>query len=145
MGLEFSKYFVIFEIDTLEFVKLGNVEKKQKCLNYGSKMRYFGYFLTRNLTRILSYLIWAPSNFYNCKNYKKPKMSKFGKKKKKCLIWVFWGWKLKTILSYLKQTHSDLSNCRILWKNKNPKFGTKNALFRYFRARNLKIFIIFEI
>ena len=65
--------------------------------------------------------------------------------KKKCLIWVFWGWKLKTILSYLKQTHSNLSNCRILWKNKNPKFGTKNALFRYFRARNLKIFIILEI
>ena len=41
--LEFEKNIVIFEISTLEFIKLQNCAEK-KCLNLGSKMPYLGFF-----------------------------------------------------------------------------------------------------
>ena len=46
-GLEFENSIVIFEISTLEFIKLQNLEEKQKRLTLGPKLTYlFGYFLT---------------------------------------------------------------------------------------------------
>ena len=39
-GLEFEDNFIIFEFSTLDFVKLQNFAKKQKCLNLGTKMPY---------------------------------------------------------------------------------------------------------
>ena len=51
---EFSKAIVLFEISTVEFVKLQNFGRKQKCLNLGPKMLYLGIFLT------------APYDFENC-------------------------------------------------------------------------------
>ena len=43
-GLEFENNIVIFEINTLEFVKLLNPVKKWKCLTLGPKMPYLGIF-----------------------------------------------------------------------------------------------------
>ena len=43
-GLEFKNNIVIFEISTLEFVKLQNFAKKQNCLNLGPKTPYLGIF-----------------------------------------------------------------------------------------------------
>ena len=43
-GLEFENNIVIFEISTLEFVKLQNFAKKQKCLNLGPKIPHLGIF-----------------------------------------------------------------------------------------------------
>ena len=43
-GLEFKNNIVIFEISTLEFVKLQNFAKKQKCLNLGPKTPYLVFF-----------------------------------------------------------------------------------------------------
>ena len=42
LGLEFQKIIVIFEMSTLQFVKLQNFVKKRKCLNLGPKMPYLG-------------------------------------------------------------------------------------------------------
>ena len=42
--LEFQKTIVVFEISTLEFVYLQNLARKQKCLNLGPKVPYFGIF-----------------------------------------------------------------------------------------------------
>ena len=41
--LEFEKNIVIFEISTLEFIKLRNCAEK-KSLNLRSKMPYLGFF-----------------------------------------------------------------------------------------------------
>ena len=43
-GLEIQKTIVIFEINTLKFVKLQNFMKKLKCLNLGPKMPDLGIF-----------------------------------------------------------------------------------------------------
>ena len=47
LGLKFVSNFIIFEISALEFVRLQNFAKKQKCLNFGPKMPYW-VFLTKN-------------------------------------------------------------------------------------------------
>ena len=44
LGLEFWKATVIFQISTLEFVKLQNFVKKSKCLNWRPKNPYLGIF-----------------------------------------------------------------------------------------------------
>ena len=129
-GLEFQKTIAIFEISTLEFVKLQNFVEKWKCLNLVPKMPYlriFGLEFENNL----SYLISAPSNLSNRKTSRKNKNCQNWDQK--CLIWVFLGWNL---MSYLKSTPSNLSNCKISGKNiKMVKFVSKSALFRCFWAR----------
>ena len=71
-GLEFEKTIVIFETDVLEFVQFQSLVQnknleiwEQKCLICA--------FLDWNLKIILSYLIVAPSNLYNCKVSQKNK------------------------------------------------------------------------
>ena len=44
LGIFDQKPVVIFEISTLEFVKLQIFAKKQNCLNFGRKMLYLGIF-----------------------------------------------------------------------------------------------------
>ena len=44
LGKNFKNTIVLFEISTLRFVYLQNFTKKQKCLNLGPKMLYFGIF-----------------------------------------------------------------------------------------------------
>ena len=46
-GLKFEKIIVIFGISTLEFVKLQNFKKKQKCLKFRIKNTSFRYFWAR--------------------------------------------------------------------------------------------------
>ena len=43
-GLKLENDIVIFEISTLEFVYLQNFAKKQKHVNFRSKMPYLGIF-----------------------------------------------------------------------------------------------------
>ena len=43
-GLDFQKTIVLFEINSLEFVKLQNFAKNQKCLNLGPKWPNFHIF-----------------------------------------------------------------------------------------------------
>ena len=47
MALEFEKTIAIFEISTLEFVKLQKFLKKMKIPNLGTKNALFGYFSAR--------------------------------------------------------------------------------------------------
>ena len=56
-GQEFLKTIVIFEISTLEFVKLQNFEKKQKCLNLGPKMTYLSIFVVEFENNIVMFEI----------------------------------------------------------------------------------------
>ena len=65
-GLKFQKTSVIFEISTLEFVKLRNLVKKWKFLIWNEKC-FIWIFLAWNLKTILSYLKSTLSNLYNCK------------------------------------------------------------------------------
>ena len=51
-----ENYCVIYEISTLNFVKLQNFAKKQKCLNLGRNKTYFSIFLPR--TRKCYCRIW---------------------------------------------------------------------------------------
>ena len=44
LGLDFQKTIVLFEINSLEFVKFQNFAKKQKCMNLGLKMPNFHIF-----------------------------------------------------------------------------------------------------
>ena len=46
-GLKFEKIIVIFGISTLEFVKLQNFKKKQKCRKFRIKNTSFRYFWAR--------------------------------------------------------------------------------------------------
>ena len=48
MGKNIKKTIVIFEFSTLKFVYLQNFTKKQKYLNLGAKMPYFGIFEKKN-------------------------------------------------------------------------------------------------
>ena len=57
-----------------------------------------------------------------------------------CLIWVLWGWNLKTILPYLKSSPGICLTAKFGEKTKMRKFGTKNAFFGYFWTKNSKNF-----
>ena len=79
-GLEFEKTVVIFEINTLEFVKKQNFvkNKKWKCLNLGPKMPYLGIFgleVLKNYCQIWNQHPWI---YLTAKFCEKIKMSKFG-------------------------------------------------------------------
>ena len=99
----------------------------------------------------MSYLKSAPSNFSICKISGKNKNAYIWDQKR--LIWVIFGWNLKTIL---KSAPSKLSDCKISRKNKNAwiwdqkcliwVFLTKNCLIWVFFGKNFKnTIVIFEI
>ena len=67
LGVRISKTTVISEISTLEFCRLQNFVKKQKYLNLGSKMFYFGIFGLKFENNILPYLKSTSSNLSNCR------------------------------------------------------------------------------
>ena len=76
----FRKTIVIFEISTLGLVWLQNFVKKQKCLNLGPKMQFFGIFgleFKKNYCHI-----WNrhPQVCLFAKFHGKTKMPKFGTK-----------------------------------------------------------------
>ena len=72
--LEFEKTNVIFEIKTLEFGELQNLEIKEG-LNLGQKIPYLDIFGLKIKKKVL-YLKWALSNLSNCKIFQR---------KEKCL------------------------------------------------------------
>ena len=78
---------------------------------FWSNMPFLGYFWTRILKKLLSYLQSAPSNLSNLSIYKTlrkkslnlgPKMPYLGIFDQKCDIWVFLCCNFKKLLSHLK-------------------------------------------
>ena len=90
----------------------------------------FWYFLTRISKKLLRFEISTFKLAY-LQNFTKKKNKNGWIWDKKCLIYVFFGWNLKTILSYLKSAPLNSSSCKILRKNKMPKFETKNGFFSF--------------
>ena len=132
-------------------------QKKQKCVNVGSKMLYLvlfdqkcliRVFLGSNLKTILSYLKSAPSNLSNCKISQRNKMPKFGTKKS--IFGYFWPrmpylgiFGLEFLKDYCQTSTQHPWICQIAKHRevmKRNKFGTKSALLRYFPAKIFKNF-----
>ena len=53
-------------MSNFEFVKLQNLPIKQKCLNFGAKMPYLGFF-GLYIEKTIVIFETAPSNLSNCK------------------------------------------------------------------------------
>ena len=133
-GLELENSILIFQISTLEFVWLQNVVWKRKCLNYGPKISYLGFFL-ENFKKNYCHIwnkhpeICLIQKF--CK--KRTKMIKFGTKDASFgYLWV----KILTKSCHIWSQHLQISLItKFRVKLKMHKLGTKNTLFGYFWAR----------
>ena len=110
----------MFKISTFELVQLHSFVKKQKCLNFGSNIPFWGIygqkclnwvFLDWNSKTILSNLKSALSNLFKCKISRK--IALFG---------YFWARALKILSPYLKLAPWSFSYSTILRKNKNALF-----------------------
>ena len=106
------------------------ISKNWRCLNLGQKMSDLGIFGLEFEKDIVIYEI-SKLQFVRWQSFSKKKMPKFETKNdvlkffhQNYLIWVCFGWNLKTILSYLKSAPS----------TKVLKFATKKDLFAYFWA-----------
>ena len=132
--LKFEKANFIFEISTLEFVKLRNFKKKQKWLNWGPKMPYLGNFLVRTLKIYCDIWNQHPRTCQTGKFRKKTKTRKF---RTKNVLFTYFG--ASIIKNYIWNQHPRI--CQITKfreKLKMPKFGTKNAFLGYFLTGSWK-------
>ena len=117
--LKLKKAIVIFEINTLEFVKLQSFMENSSIL-YQKGLIWV--FLRSNFKKLLPYLISAPSNLLN---------SKFSFRMKNAWFRYF-GERILENYSHISNQQPPTSIIAKSWeKAKMLKFGTKNALLGY--------------
>ena len=131
--LEFESNIFIFEIGILKFVYLQNFTKKQKCLNFGTKMPDLCIFGLKFESNIVIFEI-SILEFVKLQHFaKKRKMPRFWIKN--ALLGYFWS---RILENYCHIWNQHLRICLIAKfceETKMPKFKTKNTIFGYFWAR----------
>ena len=104
--------------------------KKQKCLNLGPNMSFFGIFGQEFFKKLLSYLKSAPSSLSNCKISQKTKMHKFRTKNA-----LFRYLCTRNLENYCHVWNQHIRICLIAKfceETKMPKFGTKMPFLSIF-------------
>ena len=115
MGWNFSENIVIFEISTVDLVKLPISLKKNKMPKFGTKKGLFGYFPARILK--IYYRIWYQDlKFVKVQNFVQRNMVNLGPK----LPYLgFFGYFFQKLLLSFKSAPSILSNSKNFVKKQN--------------------------